>query len=145
MSTPVEKPAAYIDARAHKHPQEPKIDVRTRKYTNETRFGGKVPSRHAFYLDPKQALSTNVKKLKTLAVKIASEGHVAVHIFLQYTNGYGDRIQQEYTYFSSPGKSGYWRQHAEMGKQGRSNILFRAASGAPVTRKNLKNLQRSRK
>lgn len=137
------KTAAYIDARALKHPQESKINVRVQRYDSEMPFGSRPPYKHAFYIDPKQSLTTNFKKLKELAAKLGKEGHPAVHIFMQYTNQHGDRIQQEHTYHPTNGRTVQSTERWE--KVGRSKVLFRTASGAPVTRKNLKTLNRSRK
>jgi hypothetical protein len=146
MPDPIKKHAAYIDARARKHPQEAKIDVRVKKYDSGMSFGFEPQSKHTMYIDPNQSLATNLKKLKALAVKLGKEGHPAVHIFMQYTNGHGDYIQQEHSYFPRSGKAGKTVRVADSwDKVGRSNILFRTASGAPVTKKNLKTLNRSRK
>lgn len=137
------KHAAYIDARALKHPQESKINVRVKKYDSSMPFGYEPPYKHAFYIDPKQSLTTNLKKLKALAAKLGKEGHPAVHIFMQYTNQHGDHIQQEHSYHPTNGKT--VQSVERWDKVGRSKVLFRTASGVPVTRKNVKTLNRSRK
>jgi hypothetical protein len=137
-----EKVAAYVDARARKHPQESRIKILIRRYyATAPGVVHEYPQEiSSITLDPGVPFNTNLRKLRSIANKILKEGHSVVHVFVQYTGlpnseyPHTYHVSNDYTIWSSNKRLKRIADRWE--KKGKENILFHGPTG-PVTKKRL--------